>query len=241
MRIWPLMALLLTASGVANPLLPYRADYQVWRGNSQLGSGYYQLQQQQDGLYSLDYQSKVGWLFLSDTRTEISEFRVNGTTLMPSKYRMKRSGTGPDFHASISFDWQLQRIDAQYRDERKQLPWSQPRFDPLSYQLQLRLDVARGDTDMLYPIVYKNKERDYRYKVVGKETLRLPFGTLDTIKVARDRGEGSSRQTYLWLALDHHHVLAKLIQYKDGDVQAELRLERLTFSEAATPPPAVRP
>ncbi|WP_417347167.1 DUF3108 domain-containing protein [Ferrimonas sp.] len=235
MRALLTLFLLLQALAVqANPLLPYRADYQVWRGDSELGEGYYQLEQLADGQYRLGYQSKVGLLFLSDTRTETSEFRMVSQLVRPTLYRMKRSGTGPDFKSWIRFNPDTGPIQAQYRDEKATLPWSEPKFDPLSYQQQLRLDVAAGKTEMAYPIIYKAKEKEYRYKVVGEETLTLPFGTLETIKVERDRGEGSSRQTYLWLAKAHHLVMARLIQYKDGDVQAELKLTALEFKDAPT-------
>ncbi|TKB50241.1 DUF3108 domain-containing protein [Ferrimonas sediminicola] len=235
MRTLLTIALLLQALAIqANPLLPYRADYQVWRGDSELGSGYYQLERLADDHYRLGYQSQVGWLFLSDTRTETSEFQMASDLVRPTLYRMKRSGTGPDFKAWIRFDPEQGRIDAQYRDAKTRLPWSEPRFDPLSYQQQLRLDVAAGRTEMSYPVIYKAKEREYRYRVVGEDTLTLPFGTLETIKLERDRGEGSSRQTYLWLAKAHHLVMARLIQYKDGDVQAELKLTKLTFTTDPT-------
>lgn len=238
-RFLPLALIALSAT--ANPMLPYRADYQVWRGDSELGEGYYQLEALGNQQFKLSYQSDVGWLFLSDTRTETSSLRFSGEQVLPSIYRMERTGSGPDFTAEIRF-LPKQPIHSRYKDDKVTIEPSAAQFDPLSYQLQLRLDVAQGDTEMLYPIVYKNKAREYRYKVVGEELLSLPFGELDTIKVARDRGENSKRETYLWLARDHNFVLARLIQYKEGDVQAELKLEKLTWlAPPSQTPPAPHP
>ena len=61
-------------------------------------------------------------------------------------------------------------------------------------------------------------------RVLGKETVDLPYGKIEAIKVEIVR-ESKSRYTLAWFAPDLNYQLVRLQQFKDGDEQGDLRLK----------------
>ncbi|MBY5991940.1 DUF3108 domain-containing protein [Ferrimonas balearica] len=228
MRLLLLTLLLVPLALRADPFAPFRADYEVFHGSKSLGGGYYQLESLGDNRYRMGYQSKVSWLLLSDTRTETSEFLRQDKQLKPVSYAMKRSGTGPDFGASIQFE--EQQIVARYKKREKTFPTKTPVYDSLLYQQQLRLDVANGKEEMFYPLIQKTSERHHTYRVTGEEELVLPIGRLQTIKVERIREEGDPKRTLIWFVPELNYVVARLAHYEDGDLKADMRLQKVDFN-----------
>ncbi|ADN76472.1 conserved hypothetical protein [Ferrimonas balearica DSM 9799] len=225
-----LLALLLTLPmlGQADPFTPFRADYEVFHGSSSLGGGYYHLEQLSDNRYRMGYQSDVSFLLLSDVRTETSVFeRQDNDVLKPLNYRMDRKGSGPDFGASIQFEGS--EIVAKYKKRQKTFPMRSPVFDNLLYQQQLRLDVAAGKTDMHYPLIQKTSERNHYYRVIGEEEVTIPDGTATAIRVERIREAGDPKRTVIWFLPQMNYVVARLAHFEDGDLKADMRLQKVEF------------
>jgi hypothetical protein len=76
--------------------------------------------------------------------------------------------------------------------------------------------------------------------VVGKETLELPAGTFETVKILRLR-ENKKRETLVWCAPALNYLPVRIWQREKDDVEYESELEE--FSESLrvadqTSPPA---
>ncbi|SHI19514.1 DUF3108 domain-containing protein [Ferrimonas marina] len=242
MRLLTSLLALCSCVTLADPYLPFRADYEVFHGNSSLGGGYYELEQLDDNRYQMGYHSSVKWMLLSDKRSELTEFTVQDGQLVPQRYEMKRSGTGPDFGATIVFDHDKGSIDARYKKRQAEFELTSPIFDSLLYQQQMRLDVAAGEkTELYYPLVQKTDQRDYRFKVTEEETITLPYGELDTIKVERVRGPDSPKETIIWLVPELSYIVARLAHFEDGELKADMRLQKVTFEEPAGESMAANP
>ncbi len=230
-----MMATLLCTLALTTPMAaqadlytPFRADYEVYHGKSSLGGGRYELEKLAEGRYLMGYESAVKYLFLSDKRTEQTEFTVSDQGLSPQHYRMERSGSGPDFGAEITFDHDSGQILAQYKKRQAKFELTTPIYDSLLYQQQLRLDVASGVTEMHYPFIQKTGQREYRFKVTGNETLKLPFGTLETVKVERIR-ENSDKETIFWLVPSLDYIVARLAHFEEGKLKADMQLKQVNF------------
>lgn len=208
-------------------LSPHKATYKIFRNDSELGKGERTVARASDGRIYLNSMSYVHWLFLSDRRTEQSWIKLDGTDVIPGEYQFTREGTGPDRQQHLIFDPQDKKLVVlkSYKDEPMEAKYHSGLYDALSYQLQMRLDVAAGKTDLTYPVIYKNSEHLYRFRKIGEEMLKLPIGRIATVKFERVR-DNSSRETYIWLAKDYGYVIARLEQLKDGDQQADLRLAK---------------
>lgn len=234
MRALLLVLLSIPLSVMADPTLPYRADYDVFRGSMNLGGGYYELVDLGDNNYRLGYQSDVSFLLLSDTRTEQSSFqRVDGQ-LIPLQYSMKRSGTGSDFSASMRFNHLAGKVFARYKDRTAEFEITPSLYDVLLYQQKLREELAAGKQEMLFSVAYKTRIREYRYRIIDKETITVPMGSYEAIKVERVRDPKKQRTTYFWVVPSLNFVVARLAHYEDGELQAEMQLKKLKFHEPAT-------
>ncbi|MEH6451927.1 MAG: DUF3108 domain-containing protein [Psychromonas sp.] len=208
-------------------MIPFHAEYQLFHGSKNLGSGYYKLEKLADGQFKMGYQSAGSWLFLEDIRTETSYFAWQDEKLQPHNYQMQRQGSGPSFSANVKFIAADNKVLAQYKDSKVEHVWQGVLFDPLLYHLQLRLDVESGKQDMHYQVAYKTNLRDYHYKVVETELLELTLGNYQAIKVERIRHPDSKKETLLWLIPELNYVLGRVAHYENGDLKVNMVLDEL--------------
>jgi hypothetical protein len=189
----------------------FEARYQARVMGTQL-KGTANLLQIDDDLweYRFDTSSLLGKV------TEVTRYRIaeNGW-LTPALYKYRQSALGNNKRVLLSFDWRAGRVT----DTAPKKPWtltlSPGTLDPLSMQLQLRDDVKRGKKSMQYRLPRDGRMKTYRFVVEGTETTDTVLGPLRTIRVGRDRGEGSDKFTRLWLARDWDHLIVKI---RDGKI-----------------------
>lgn len=61
------------------------------------------------------------------------------------------------------------------------------------------------------------KLSEYRYAVAGKVRISTPAGTLETLHVKKIQEAGDERGFEMWLALDKHHLPARVLFRDDDD------------------------
>lgn len=158
---------------------------------------------------------------------ETTEFTLVDEQLSPQHYQYERKGLGKNKSKSIDFDWDKQL--ALHDTSTSKLAIDT--LDKLSYQFQLRRDVAqlmsiketsiRTDVStqtspqLTYIVADQEKRKIYTFAITGEETLITPLGELRTVRVDRIRAD-KDRQTSLWLASDHDYLLVKLSQIEKG-------------------------
>lgn len=210
----------------------YEAEYVVYRFGRSLGKAKLSLKAEQDGLYRLDYYSKVSAFFLSDVRSETSLFSFKDQQLLPHTYSYSRSGTGSNKSTKIRFDGEKSEIIV---NQAQPIEWS-GQLDNQLYRLDVQLQLASDQEAFKYNIINNRGQlRDYELKVMGKEQLDLPFGMVEGIKVSILR-KNSSRETVAWFSPQLNYQLVKLKQYKEGDEQGEIRLKYFKFEDAQEEP-----
>ena len=105
---------------------------------------------------------------------------------IPLEYSMSRKGTGPDKQYNLVFDQNKKQIFSSKNKHPLKIDWKADQKDLLTYQFQLRQDLKAGKTSFSYPIIDKNgNQRNYDFEVDGKETITLPIGNVETIRVKR--------------------------------------------------------
>lgn len=226
----------------AQSLESYKAHYKVYRKGSELGDGFRQLEQLDQDKYRLESGSNISWLFLSDSRKEFSEFTFDEGNITPLNYNYERTGTGRDGRQNLTFSGQ--DVEGLYKGKKFTAQFEGQAFDPLLYQLQMRLELKAGKTEFDYPLYRKGELTHYKFKVIEKETLTLPYGKVEALKILRVR-ESSRRKTLMWVAPELDYLLVKMTQYKNGKEQADLRLEWVKFGNqnkaaADTPSPTAK-
>jgi hypothetical protein len=206
----------------ADPFSDFAAEFKAYRFGKELGRADLALSKLEDNNYRLDYSSSVSIFFLSDKRKETSYFTIEDDKIIPQSYVFKRTGTGSNKHTRIDFDHEKSKILV---NDRPSFPL-EDQFDNQLYRLDLQAKLAKGETKFEYRVINDRGEyREYQMQVLGTESLVLPFGSIDAIKVGIVR-ENSSRSTFAWFSPALNYQLVRLQQFKDGEEQGDIKLSQ---------------
>ncbi|MBU3022788.1 DUF3108 domain-containing protein [Aestuariibacter sp. A3R04] len=202
-------------------LIPFEAKYTAYKWNDDVGSVTIKLTPLAKNQYSLTYASKVSKFFLSDERFEHSIFFYEDGSITPYQYFYRREGTGPDKNLEVKFSTRPNKhIEI---SDSETVVW-QGETDNQLYRLDLAKQLASGADSAAYDFInYRGEKKSYGIEVMGKATLSLPYGKLNTIKVKLIR-QNSSRETFAWFAPSLNYNLVRLQQFKDGEEQGDIRL-----------------
>lgn len=213
-------ALLLTLAVLALPaqaleLKPFSASYTAdWKQVPVSGTAERSLEKLDGDRWQLDFEASM----LVASFNERSQFSVEGETLLPQSYRLKRSGLGKGKSVKQTFDWEAREVVGEDRGKPIRLPLNRGLLDKSTYQIALQQDVAAGKQSMSYQVVDGDEIETYDFRVLGEEVVGTRAGQVDAIKVERVRDPTQTkRQTVLWFAKDWDHLLVRLHQVeKDG-------------------------
>ncbi len=148
---------------------------------------------------------------------EISSFRFLNNTIQPLQYRYLRTGLFKEPDRDQLFDWQQKRIINGEDQTVFEGHWSDQVQDNLSYNLQTSIDLREGKTQFTYPVFDRKKVKDFKFQLIGFESLKTKVGTLRTVKVEQLEKKKSKKKTYIWFAKDYDYLLVRLKQkQKDG-------------------------
>ncbi len=210
-------------------LTPFNAKYKVSKGRLNLGTAKRQLSQIGDNRFTFSYFSDLSFLILSDHRRETSELTIDNNQVSPIRYLFKREGTGSDKSTTLSFAGN-QVLDTEENQAIEEAEADIHWYDEVSYQLQMKLDLAAGKTEMKYYLIdHKKRDKLYHFKVVNNETIEVPAGKINTVKLQRIRKD-SDRLTEFWLAPDLGYLLVRIRQERDGSEVADAQLEKYVFT-----------
>lgn len=207
-----LVATLTSYADVPTALQAYTAQYRITNGAL---SATAERRLQQDGdHWRLSQNASV--LFLNVDEESVIE-EVDGA-LRPLSYQYHnnlRSKSDQNF----VFDWTSGRVF----DQEARRPWNKALKsgyqDQLSSQLALRHALITGTFDDSLKqtlVAKKGKVKTYALTRLGEERLETPLGTLDTVKLHRQR-PGSSSEATLWLAPSLNYMIVKMQQIDDDE------------------------
>lgn len=128
----------------------------------------------------------------------------------PIHYLYQRSVMGHNRKSEILHNHQEKLAVGKKDDKRFSHPLTGNEQDQGSYMQALRVDLARGKSEMCYPIVEQKRIDQYCFKVSRQEKLATSIGELDTLVVDRVRQADSPRQTRFWFAPQKDYLLVKL-------------------------------
>lgn len=208
----------------AKTLAPYRAVYaSQWDlGLSFSGDAVRELKRSGDS-WSLSISASA----LVAKIRESSLFNYANGDVQPARYEYHRKVLGRKRDAILQFNWSKGSV---LNDIAKQ-PWAMDiptgTLDKLSYQLQLRLDLLNDKPELLYQVADGGRLKTYRFKRVGTETVQTKLGEFETVKIQRDRGNDSKRETYIWMAPELDYMIVKLHQVETDGKEYTLLLDKL--------------
>jgi hypothetical protein len=224
---FPLSALTLPEAQV---LIPYKAEYKIYRDGKSVGKAKRSLQQTGLNEFQLSMDSKASVLFFSLDAKELSAVRSEQSLIKGQHYSLheKRSFKSAN-SVEQRFDWQNMLEIGSHNKKTWQRNFAENSYDPLNYLLKLRQDIALGKSgNLVYMVNDEGQVKNYKLKVEGHELLTTPIGEFDTVLVTRYR-DSSSRETSFWLAPEKHFIPIKIMQTKDNKEQATMLINTLTI------------
>ena len=216
----------------AAPLPDFEASYELTRGSLRIGTLSTSLSTDARGRYRYESRSTptrlVAW-FLKDRLQETSRGTLNADGVRPDEYHYQRSGGSRERRADLSFDWQGMTVENQVEDSNWKMTIPSGTLDKLVSQVAMMLALQQGKTDVTFNIADGGKLKEYSFRQVGRETLELPAGSFETIKITKLR-KNRKRETYIWCAPALNYLPVRIWQReKDG---SEYQSDLESFSES---------
>lgn len=212
------------------PVEAFTAKYDLYRKSDKVGYSVRQLEYLDDGTARYSYLTKANWFIFSDKRNESSTIIINDDGIIPTQYLYQRKGTGKDKKFQWRYDISNNTATDILKNEHFDIEFPDNIQDKLSYHLQLRLSLINDPEkkQFTFPVISTSGSiGEYIYDYQQDEILKLPFGTVKTVKLKREVTE-RKRITYAWFAPELDFLLVKLTQYKDGEEQFNAELHSIT-------------
>lgn len=170
-----------------------------------------------------------GILFADVDETAVFEIRDN--SVRPLTY---------DFHNDLSdrknselrFDWSANTVVDEFQ-QSPPLVLTEPAWDSLSYQVQLRLQLMNEPLPLEqtnFPLVVRDDLKHYQVTTLGEERLDSKVGVIDTLKLKQQR-PGKDEYTLIWLARDWDYAIVRLQRIDEGDVKYQIDLRHLQLGD----------
>lgn len=205
-RRWPsplLLALLLLPALAPAAELPARftAVYDLKKGPITIGETRRSLTPDGPDRFvfeSVTRPTGVSRLLRSGQVVERSLWTWHGNHLRPLEYTYFRRGSKQPRSVNLYFDWPRRRLTNTINGD----PWQMPLVDDLTvdkllFQLRLMHDLPSREPRLHYPVADGGRLKTYTLEILGAETIQLPIGTFDTLRV---RHRSGTRQTTYWCA-----------------------------------------
>jgi hypothetical protein len=229
-------ALLATATFLtapqAAPLPEFEASFKLSRGSLRIGTSTVSLDLDKDGHYRYETRSTpsrwISWL-LKDKLHELSRGYLDASGIRPLYYRYQRSGGVREREAELHFDWDRHSVENHVDDSVWKMDIPEGTLDRLASQLGVMLALQADKNEMAFHIADGGKLREYNFRVVARETLELPAGTFDTVKLVKVR-RNAKRETYIWCAPELSYLPVRIWQREKDDDEYQSDLE--SFSES---------
>jgi len=209
-------------------LAPYRAEYQLSYGPMGMANAEYHLTRQADGSWLFQSSAKaVGMAAFAfgDQLIEQSHFQVDGQTLLPLHYELKRvNGSQIKEAERVDFNWQSRQAIAHTRKGKQvQLTIHPGVLDQMLMQLALRQQLLAGKEHMSIDFIDEDEIKNYEFAVTGRERIKTAAGELDTVRV--ERTDDKKKATVFWFAPKLDYLPVRLDQTKRKHPTLHLELK----------------
>lgn len=222
-----LVLLLGVTNAGATELAPSDMTYAVSRGVLTLGEARFQLQPKngEGECYRYEYRAKprgVARLLIGEVR-EISDFCIVDGRIRSQHFEFRRSDKPAD-DFSLDFDWDKQVVRSSKGELRQLTP---EMMDRLAMQLAVQLWVIQRDGEPgpeTYSItkVEDDRAKTYKFRITGKEAIKVPAGSFDTVLI--ERVDDPKKSTRFWSAPTEGYAPVRVQQTKEGDEQLRMQL-----------------
>jgi hypothetical protein len=220
-----------TPQDIRPALQGFNASFKLTRGGLKIGTMDVTLQLEDDGHYVYKTRSRpVRWLgwFFKDHLNESSRGVLSNGNIKPATYTYTRSGGKKEKHAVLKFDWETMTVENNVDNTPWKMDIPDGVLDRLVVQLAMMQSLTDGKKVMSYQIADGGKLKQYDFVVIGTETIDLPAGRFETIKLKKQRSN-QKRDTTLWCALVLGYLPVRIWQREKDDSEYQSDLVSFTY------------
>ena len=234
----PLTLLLLLFTGAflsttipAVPLPDFEASYKLEQHSLRIGTATIALHTDEQGNYLYEFRSQpTGWIswLVNNQLQESSRGETTTGGIRPNKYHYQRSG-GRQREANLLFDWPSMTVENHVAGSHWEMDIPAGTLDKLATQLGMMIALGQGRQDVTFTVADGGILKEYRYRVIGNETLDVPAGTFKTVKVAKLRKD-IDQETIIWFAPSLHFLPVRIWRRDSDDEEYVSDLEEFSRS-----------
>jgi hypothetical protein len=203
------------------------ASYVLSRGMLTLGKARFTLKAvpERADCYQYEYHAEPQGLarLVIGQLKESSRFCLVEGALRSEHFEFTRSDK-PEDSFKLDFDWN-KRVVRSSKGELRQL--TEDMSDRLALQIAIqRWVIAQkgqpGPAEISITQVEDDRAKTYRFRIMARETLQVPAGSFETVRV--ERVDNPKKATRFWLAPARGYGAVRVEQIKGGDEQFKMVL-----------------
>jgi hypothetical protein len=204
-------------------LNPFTADYSLAKKGMTLGKIRLSLKKEgNDWRYETHAEaSGLAAMFSNDTITESTLFKIDRDGLRPLHYRYLRSGEKHGKDLQTGFDWGKATATVTDRGQSTTVELKDGTLNEHAVTVALILALKSGFSEKTYTVLDETRLEPQTYTCAGEETVKVPAGEFNAVKVVRTHG---SRKTIGWYAPMQNYLPVKIQSFKNGKLQSEMEL-----------------
>lgn len=225
-----LLPALATAEETAEPqLTPYVSAYSMaWSGNT-LGEGSISLAPHTEkDCYRFESRTTpiapVRWLYGSPRETSL--FCIKDGQIRARSFEYHNDKREKD-NFTLDFDWVSNKVKSLKRGEMAQRELPGPAYDRFVIQQAVRLWARQHAEDPApaaeFVMVDDDRIVTYRFAITGRETIEVPAGRFETLRIERVGDPHKSMRS--WLALERDFLPVRIERIEDGEVKLRMLLK----------------
>ena len=219
-----------TNGAIQAPLPAHEAVYEVLRRGSKIGEIHIRLDQNAQGIWLFDTETVATARLARVLRVSAEESAHfvwrDGHVLMLTYRQVARAPTRTRYWQHEA-DWEAGISRTQTYAGDLEIELEDQLLDPLTLRLQLAValhDEANRGADLQFRVLERDEVEDQYFIYQGRERVDVPAGCFESIRMQRFRREGSSRNYDSWHAEAFHWLPLRIVQFKDGDPELDIRL-----------------
>ena len=200
----------------------FTAHYNVLQGGEPMGVATVTLRKGSNGewIYSRDVKGTDGMAaMMSASVKEASRFRWKGDVPEAISYDYELDAAIKNKQRHMLVNWTKQQVTVDEGKGPSTYAAVPGMVERNTTPLALGLALRDGQQQIALPVAVRQGVQTQNFKVTGKETVKVPAGSFNAVRVDRTDAE---RGFSAWYAPDRYLLPVKLSQHDGGDMVMEL-------------------
>jgi hypothetical protein len=214
----------------AGPPVPYTAKYSLVKTGMAMAQATYTLARTERGWEFRAHArpTRMISLMINDEIDEYSLLEIENGQVKPIEYQytQKKGDAKTVKFLEVRYDWPNRIATVNNGSDSRRLDITDDIQDPLSVQLALMQRMKRGCRNVRYTVIDALEPQKQRFECTASESVSTELGELQALKLSYRKGK---RETVTWLAPELNYIPVKIQQYKNNDLNSEMRITAVNF------------